>query len=140
MTDVGIVIALISFVSTVGGLGLTWWRFRRKDRADATAVEEGTISGRFKDADSLMKYIDERVDEKTSSLAGELDTVKGNLETVKRESHEMNDAIRSRETQLWLWDRRGREGLLPMLPEPILKRLGLIHLIATEVSEDTEPI
>ena len=50
----------------------------------------------------------------------------------------MHDAIRARETQLWLWNQAGRSGALPMLPKPILERLGLIHLIATPINGDTE--
>lgn len=129
MTDSGIVAALIGGMVTVALAVIALWRFRRKDRADAQQVEEGTISGRFKDADALMRYIDERVDERTASLAAELAEVKSKLKTVGRESHEMHDAVRARETQLWLWDQRGRNGVLPRLPEPILRRLGLGHLI-----------
>jgi hypothetical protein len=50
---------------------------------------------------------------------------------VKTESHEMNDVVRSREVQLWMWDQSGRVGLLPMLPHPILERLGLAGLMST---------
>lgn len=129
MSDGGIAAALIGLASAVILALIALWRFRRKDKADAQQVEEGTISGRFKDADALMRYIDERVDERTASLAAELAEVREKLTTVSAESHEMHDAVRARETQLWLWDQRGRSGALPMLPEPILRRLGLGHLI-----------
>lgn len=132
MGDSGVIAALIGLGSALLLALIALWRFRRKDRADAQQVEEGTISGRFKDADALMRYIDERVDERTAALAAELATVQTKLRTVGQESHEMHDAVRARETQLWLWDQRGRAGDLPMLPEPILHRLGLGHLIGDD--------
>lgn len=131
MTDPGIVVAVIGLISGLSVALVTVWRFRRKDRADAQQVEEGTISGRFKDADALMKYIDERVDERTAKLAEELAEVRKKLTTVSAESHEMHDAVRANVTQQWLWEHRGRPGTLPMLPEPILRRLGLGDIINT---------
>lgn len=135
MSEAGLIAAIIGAFVALLTAGITAWRFLRKDRADAEAVEEGTISGRFKDADSLMKYIDDRVEERVAPIREEL---KG----VKAESHEMHDAVRTRETQLWLWDQRGRQGTLPALPSPILTKLGLVHLVATPIDpiEDTEPI
>lgn len=130
MTD-GIVIAVVALISGVLLALIALWRFRRKDRADVQQIEEGTISGRFKDADALMRYIDERVEERTAALATQLDEVKKKLGTVSRESHEMHDAVRARETQLWLWNHRGRPGDFPTLPEPILERLGLRDLMNT---------
>lgn len=132
MTDTGIIVALIGIAATTTAGLIAFWRFRRKDRADATAVEEGTISGRFKDADALMRYIDERVEERTAELAASLAEVKEKLRTVGKESREMHDAVRARETQLWLWNQKGRVGVLPMLPDPILHRLGLGSLADDE--------
>lgn len=132
MADSGIVTALIGLFSALLLALLAFWRFRRKDRADAQQVEEGTISGRFKDADALMRYIDERVEERTASLAAALEEVQTKLKTVSVESHEMHNAVRARETQLWLWNQKGRLGVLPMLPDPILHRLGLGSLADDE--------
>ncbi|MEV8176091.1 hypothetical protein [Microbacterium sp. NPDC079176] len=132
MTDTGIIVSVIALLSGVILALIAFWRFRRKDRADAQQVEEGTISGRFKDADALMRYIDERVEERTAHLSAELAQVRLDLRTVGKESHEMHDAVRARETQLWLWNHRGRPGDLPMLPEPILRRLGLGHMVGDD--------
>lgn len=134
MSNDGIIIALLSLVSAVLIAMLAWIRFLRKDRADAVGVEEGTISARFKDADALMRYIDDRVDERTAALSAELDAVRDALSTVKRESHEVHDAVRAHFYQLWLWDQKGRLGVIPMLPPPILQRLGI-----TDPLEDTQP-
>lgn len=132
VTDTGIIIALIGAAVTLGTGAIALWRFRRKDRADAQQVEEGTISGRFKDADALMRYIDERVEERTAAIEKSLEEMKDKLTTVSAESREMHDAVRARETQLWLWNQKGRLGALPMLPDPILHRLGLGSLAADE--------
>lgn len=136
----GVIVAVFAFLTSGVTALVLYLRFRRKDRADAQNVEEGTISGRFKDADALMRYIDERVDERTKELAAELADVKAKLKTVGKESHEMHDAVRARETQLWLWDHRGRLGNLPTLPEPILARLGLGHLANFDPLADTEQV
>ena len=135
MSNDGIIIALLSLVSAVLIALFAWIRFLRKDRADASSVEEGTISARFKDADALMRYIDDRVDERTAALSAELVAVRDALSTVKRESHEVHDAVRAHFYQLWLWDQKGRIGVIPMLPPPILQRLGI-----TDPLEDTQPV
>jgi hypothetical protein len=140
VTENGIVIAVIALVSAVLVALIAVWRFRRKDRADAQQVEEGTISGRFKDADALMRYIDERVDERTAALAAELADVREKLKVVGKESHEMNDAVRANATQQWLWDHRGRVGVMPMLPGPILTRLGLGHLTDPDFDNTENPL
>lgn len=140
MVDNGIIIAFISLFSAAIIALITVWRFRRKDRADAEQVEEGTITGRFKDADALMRYIDERVDERTAAIASEMAELKRKLERVSDESHEMNNAVRATATQQWLWDQRGRFGALPMLPPPILKRLGLVHLTDPDFDDTDNPL
>lgn len=134
MSNDGIIIALLSLVSAVLIALLAWIRFRRKDRADAVGVEEGTISARFKDADALMRYIDDRVEERTKELSQKLTDMSTALDTVKRESHEIHDAVRTHFYQLWIWDQKGRPGPLPMLPPAILTRLGIADPL-----EDTHP-
>jgi hypothetical protein len=86
------------------------------------------LAERFDDASDLARYIRDEVERQVAPIRAE-------MQTLKRESHEMNDAVRARETQLWLWDQRGRAGDLPMLPAPILERLGLAHLHPTDHKE-----
>lgn len=123
----GVYIAVISGLVAVILAVIGWLRFRRKDKVEVEAQRQAALSERFDDASDLAKYIDARVEEKVAPIRAQ-------METLKTESHEMHDAVRARETQLWLWDQRGRAGDLPMLPRPILQRLGLIHLTATEVA------
>ena len=131
----GVWIAVISLISAVIIAALGWARFHRKEHADASSVEEGTISARFKDADALTRYIDERVEKRTAALQAELTAVRESLSSVKRESHEIHDAVRAHFYALWRWDVLGRPGPLPMLPPGILTRLGI-----SDPLEDTEPI
>lgn len=80
-----------------------------------------TIAERVDDAKELAKQIREEVERQVAPIREEMNT-------LRQESHEMNNAVRANVTQQWLWDQRGRDGVLPMLPSPILERLGLAHL------------
>jgi uncharacterized protein HemX len=131
-----IIVAIIALASTLGLAAFTGWRMRRKDRADAVDVEQGTISGRFKDADALMKYIDDKVEERVKARTAELER---KLEGVRRQSDEMNRAVHQNVTQQWLWDHRGRPGELPMLPGPILDILGLGHFADPDFDNTENP-
>lgn len=106
--------AVLLFIST-----------RKRDRST-------DIAERFDDASELAKYIREEVERQVAPIRAE-------LKTVKEESHEMHGAVRARETQLWLWDQRGRQGGLPMLPTPILERLNLGHLVEDWPTEPIHP-
>lgn len=133
-SDTGIIIAALSFLASVVLALLTWIRFRRKDRADTQAVESGTISGRFKDADALVRYINERVDAATKELREELDQARADFDAFKKAADGVHGAVRSNFYQQWIWDRSGRPGPLPQLAEPILALLGI-----SDPLEDTHP-
>lgn len=137
MSESGIVVALIGLASAVLVALIAVWRFWRKDRADAEDVEQGTISGRFKDADTLMKYIDQRVDERTRKLAADQAETAEELEKVKQQYKDLAEAVRTVISLQWVWDQRGRHGDLPMLPDPILYQLGLGHLTEGWATEPT---
>lgn len=122
----GVYVAVISGLVAVILALVGWFRFRRKDRVEVEAQRQAALSERFDDASELARYIRDEVERQVAPIRAQ-------LETLKAESHELNDAVRARETQLWLWNQSGRPGELPMLPAPILSRLGLVHLTATEV-------
>lgn len=92
------------------------------------------ISARWDDASELSQYIRKEIEQEVERQVA---PIRQKLERVESESHEMNVAVRARETQLWLWDQRGRPGSLPRLPDPILHRLGLGYL--TDDDWSTEP-
>jgi hypothetical protein len=103
-----------------GGIGavLVFVATRKRDnRTD--------IADRFDDASQLAQYIRAEVERQVAP--------------IKTEIHELTNAVRARETQLWLWDMRGRVDDMPMLPAPILHRLGLGQLFGLPI-EDTQPI
>lgn len=132
MTD-AMWVALVTGGTSVIVLILTWLKGRRKDQVEVEAVERTTVlaekaalAERLGDVTELARYINERVE---AEVERKLAPIRSELEKVRGESHEMNDAVRAHVTQTWLWDQRGRPGDLPMLPAPILTRLGLGHLI-----------
>lgn len=107
-----------------------WFGFRGKKRevvSQETIAQRTAIAERWDDASELAKYIREQIEQEVERQVA---PIRAELDRVKNESHEMHDAVRARETQLWLWDQRGRPGDLPMLPAPILTRLGLGYLAA----------
>jgi hypothetical protein len=130
------VLGWASIVASAAAIVIAAWLGLRGKRGENEvaegAAQQAALNARFDDASQIAKYIDERVEQKVAPIRDE-------LATVKAESSEMHHAVRARETQLWLWDLRGRAGALPMLPAPILERLGLGHLLGLPF-EDTEPV
>jgi len=103
-----------------GGIGaiLVFIATRKRDKSS-------DIAARWDDASELSQKMREAIEREVERQVA---PIRAELEQVKSESHEMNVAVRARETQLWLWDQRGRPGELPKLPDPILHRLGLGYL------------
>lgn len=132
---IGTVIAsLCSAAATFGG---AWLLFRGKkvdQSTEETRVEASATDAFLQGQRAFQEYVDDVVDERVAAavagLQGQIAALEERLTKVQTESHEMNDAVRHQQTQAWLWDLRGRQGPLPMMPEPILRRLGLIHLIS----------
>lgn len=114
---------LIGGVLGGGGLGafLVYLAARKKQTDDVIAT-------RLDDASELAKYVREEIEKAVAPLRTRIKE----LEDARDELHE---AVSTRETQLWLWDMRGRAGVMPMLPAPILRRLGLGHLAPHNTTE-----
>lgn len=126
-------LAVLGLIVGPGGiiaLVVAFFRDRRTARSAEAANKDATIAARFDDASELAKYIRDEVEKQVAPLRKE-------LAEVKAESHDMNTAFRTYAVQSWLWDTRGRFGNMPMLPLPILHRLGIGHLIAQDELEDT---
>ncbi|WP_413354012.1 hypothetical protein [Microbacterium sp. 1P06AB] len=121
------------------------FRGKRVEQEIAEGEVEASAADAFlKGQASFQQYVDGVVDQRVNAAVAELreqlEEMKRTLQGVRDESHEMNVAIRARETQLWLWNLRNRPGPMPELPEPILGRLGIGHLRADVLDEDTEPL
>ncbi|WP_100813004.1 hypothetical protein [Microbacterium lacus] len=127
---VGLFVLIGGVIATVATLVGGILRNRSERSVTTAQTAQADLAARFDDASELSKYIDERVELKVAPIRKEL------IE-VKRESHEMHDAVRAHFTQLWAWDQRGRVGPLPLLPAKILTKLGLGHLLEDEWQ--TEP-
>lgn len=94
---------------------------RKRDRSS-------DLASRWDDASELSQRMRDAIEKEVERQVA---PIREELQNVKAESHEMHNAVRTRETQLWLWDQRGRPGRLPMLPAPIMQRLGLGDLTHT---------
>lgn len=145
-------------LSALGASGATMfgaWLLFRGRRVDqeiaATDAEvetkkvETTAAAEFlKGQQAFQTYIDELLEKRVDDAVGELRTKVADLEgvvaTMQAESHELHVAVRSRETQLWLWNIRGRSGPMPEFPTPILEKLNLTHLTGLGDVEDTQPL
>lgn len=114
-----------------GGLGavLVFVATRKRDRS-------ADFASRWDDASELSQKMREAIEREVERQVA---PIRAELEKVKSESHEMNVAVRARETQLWLWDQRGRPGQLPKLPDPILHRLGLGYLADDDWHTEPSP-
>lgn len=138
--------SLISpLASAAAAFGGAWLLFRGKRAeidTEESKAEAAAADAFLKGQTSFQAYVDgvveKRVKEAVAELQAEVTLLSGQMADMRRESHEMNDAIRARETQLWLWNIRERPGPMPQLPQPILARLGITHLSSD--LEDTEPI
>jgi len=137
VTGVGGIVAGI-----VGGYFLV-----RKTRVEAktkeTEVEATATSAFLEGQKAFQAYVNgvvvERVEAAVADLQRQVTELEAEMAGMRKESHEMNDAIRARETQLWLWNIRNRPGPMPELPEPILHKLGITHLSSFGDLEDTQP-
>jgi len=133
--------------AAAASFGVAWWAFKGKkveQETEETRVEASATDAFLKGQATFQEYVDTVVEKRVSAANAELQKQVSALQTemaaMRRESHEMNDAIRARETQLWLWNIRNRPGPMPELPMPILAKLGISHLSPLGDIEDTEPI
>jgi len=129
----GVIVALIGLATAAGGGLWVWLRSRKKDNVEAEAQRQVALSERFEDANELAKYIAEQIEKAVKPIRDE-------LEKLKKEQDETHEALRAFFTQLWLWDIRGRLGPIPPLPTPLLKKLGLAHLVDYPAKTSTGPI
>ncbi|MBF4625555.1 hypothetical protein [Clavibacter sp. VKM Ac-2872] len=115
----------------LGGVAalITAFATRRRDRTTE-------IQDRFESTSELAKYMR---DEVAKEVERQLTPIKEQLAVVTAESHEMNEAVRSREVRLWRWETGGRVGVIPQLSFPILERLGLNGLFDPPTTSTTVP-
>lgn len=145
-------------VSGLGGAGaaaLGAWLLFRGRKVDQTIAETGAevetkkvetnAAAEFlKGQQAFQSYVDDivdkRVDEAVAELKDQVATLRTDMATMRTESKELHAAVRSRETQLWMWNIRGRIGPMPEFPPPILEKLNITHLMGLGDIEDTQPV
>lgn len=135
MSD-AVIVGIIGAGSTVGVALWSWFRGRPKDRVEVEAQRQAALSERFEDADSLTRYVQEQV---KAAVEAAVAPLREEITKLKQRQGRIYDAFRRFYTQLWAWDRKGREGPLPSLTAELMEELRLAHLLELPF-EDTEPI
>lgn len=151
MDWLGIVVS--SLGGAVAAMFGAWllFRGRKVDQAIAErtaesedAKTETTATSEFlKGQQAFQSYVDsiveKRVDEAVAELKEQVNSLRADMKTMRTESKELVAAVQSRETQLWMWNIRGRIGPMPEFPPPILEKLNITHLAGLGDIEDTQP-
>lgn len=128
-------------IGLFAGVALTaWLAFRGKRgetdvaaqaaRASEQTAAQAALSDRFDDAGQIMTWLREEVERQVAPIRAE-------LADVKKYSHELADAMRSYQLELWVWDQRGRPGGMPLFAPLYLHKLGLGHLVIDNDLDDT---
>lgn len=126
---------IVAVVGTAGTIIGAYFLFRGKRGENATKdaeIEQSAAEAFLSGQQTFQAYVDGVVDKRVEAAVApyeqRLKDVEDKLTSVRQVYDEMHSAVQARETQLWLWDQRGRPGQLPKLPDPILHRLGLGYL------------
>jgi hypothetical protein len=89
-------VQLVMGGSLLVGLAAVLTVFATRKRDKTTDVQE-----RFESSSDLAKYMR---DEIKAEVERQVKPIRDELDLVKSESHEMNNVVRSREVQLWMWE------------------------------------
>lgn len=127
----GLTIAVIGLLASgVAGVW-AWIRSRRKVTVEVEAQRQAALSERFDDANALAEYIKKQVAEEIKPWMDKAESHRAQLDSIYT-------GFRNFYTRLWVWDRDGRHGPLPMVSAELLEDLRLAHLLELPF-EDTEP-
>lgn len=140
----GIIIAVIGLLA--GGTG-AWFIFRGKkvDAEVASETTEATATAAFLQGQQAFqeytsKLVADAVEAAVKPMQLQLDAMAARLEEVHGEAQEMKRAARQLATDLWLWDRAGRNGNVPTFTTSVLHALELGHLIRDRDMDTTVEI
>lgn len=143
----------LTVVGSIGATIFAGWLVLKGKRVEKATKEVETeaaattafLSGQAEFQEYVEGVVQQRVTVATAGLQDQLTDLAAKFAVLQQESHEMNDVIRSRETRLWIWNNvEKRDGPMPELPHPILKRLGIGHLALAAaaiagIAPDPEP-
>lgn len=121
----------------VGSVVGSYYVFRGKrgeTQVQATQVSAESTAKFLDGQMEFQKYVNEavrtQVDEATAEMRLEIADLAQKLTDVKSEYHKQNEAYRNREMRLWMWNNvHDRQGPIPLLPDEVMHRLSLGHLI-----------
>lgn len=126
-----------TFAVLAGSVIGSYFVFRGKrgeTEVQATHVTSESTAKFLDGQREFQKYVNEavrsQVEEATSELRVEVANLAEKLSNVTKEYDRQSDIFRLRETRLWAWDNvHNRQGPIPALPDEILHKLSLGHLV-----------
>ena len=113
-----------------------WLRFRKKDKVEVEAQRQVALGELFDNANDLQQYVQAQA---KAAVEIAIAPLQAEIDELKKASHRIHDAFRSFFAQLFFWDRNGRRGPMPVVPDDILEELRLGHFLNLPF-EDTEPL
>lgn len=135
--------ALITGVCALAaGIVGSYFLFRGKkveQETEETKAEASATDAFLKGQTAFQEYVDKVVEKRVEAAVAGFQQRLAEVEAKLHETEEMHEVIRTRETQLWIWNFRSRPGPMPELPEPIREKLGIGHLSQLGDLEDTQP-
>lgn len=128
---------LTTIAAAVAGIVGTIFAFKGKrgdQQVQARQITEESTSKFLDGQMEFQKYVDEavriRVEEATAEMRSEIAEMSSKLTSVQSEYTQMMDVMSSRETRLWIWNHvHEKKGPMPELPEAVMHRLNVGHLI-----------
>lgn len=122
---VALVIAVASLLVTVTGLFFTFRAANRKTDSESKTA--------------LDARIDARVTEQLSAAWERIDALEAEVEALKSGEQETRRVVRSWFSRLITWDRRGRNGRMPVPTHDEMRRLGIDDLMPHD-TQDTPAV
>lgn len=124
----------------LSGILATYFGFRTKKVeaesrvAEAEVAAEGEGASKFLDGQvAFQQYVDgivsKKVEEATAEIREDFTKLAQEFSNLKSESQMIQAAVALRETRLFMWRLEGRKEPFPMLPENIMEKLGIAHLL-----------
>lgn len=138
------IVAVLGIIFGAAGTSIAAWYGWRGKRGEtqvaAESVQANAIAERWDDASELAKWMQATITEKVErEVERQVKPLREKLEKAEAAADELKRAVRVYATQLWLWDRNGRPGGMPALPNPLVDILGLGHLWPAEHTEPEGP-
>lgn len=125
---------LAILISGVLGSVLLYKGTNQGNRNVAKKDDRSADNEEFKNAVNIWDQLDERIEKEVQKR---IEPYENRLSVVETDLKDLTDSFKAYVTQIWVWNYRGRQGEMPRLPQLILHKLGLGHLVDSDDIEDT---